>query len=270
MARKDKKTKIRRICAFFASFIVLTSVFAFTCFAQAPQDTINMYDKDTGVYVRYDIYSINNDYHYATFTIDFDVATNGNYPVLDLYCILYDDFFNSDLYVYGDKIACINNFFGEADGSTKYNTTRLLVNFSSNTRSFSKFGSLSLYDIPNQLSSNNFDVSEMSFAFAVAIDNQFYYWQNQIRDLNAEIDTLNDRLESSYNFAYSEGYTQALNDYDAFGEGLFAIFNAPFEFVRNITGFEVFNINLFEILCFFLTIGIGIFLFNKIRRFLPF
>lgn len=63
-----------------------------------------------------------------------------------------------------------------------------------------------------------------------------------------------DNLYEEYLIARSTGYTEALNDYKAFEKGLFAIFNAPFTFVSNITGFEVFGISLVEVVVFILII----------------
>lgn len=76
-------------------------------------------------------------------------------------------------------------------------------------------------------------------------------------------------LYDKYLGAKSEGYTQALNDYEAFEKGLFSIFNAPFVFVQNIVGFEIFGVSLTEVLVFILILCIGYVLLRFIGGALP-
>lgn len=112
-----------------------------------------------------------------------------------------------------------------------------------------------------------------------AANRNYLILSNQFDDLNSAYNTLSDdydslelewgKLYERYLVAESEGYTRALNDYNAFENGLFSIFNAPFVFVQNIVGFEIFGITLIEILMFFLIIGVAFLLIKFIGGALP-
>jgi hypothetical protein len=99
-----------------------------------------------------------------------------------------------------------------------------------------------------------------------SINEQFTFWYNQIQNNQGGYD-------SGYNIGYSEGitvgYTNALNDFDMFERGLFDIFNAPFIFVRNIVGFEIFGITISDVIIGVLLLCLGFVLIKFIGGAIP-
>lgn len=60
------------------------------------------------------------------------------------------------------------------------------------------------------------------------------------------------------------GYSNALNDVDAFQTGLFTIFDAPFQVLREVFSFDLFGINIYSILMVIFTIGLSAFVIRMV------
>lgn len=113
---------------------------------------------------------------------------------------------------------------------------------------------------------SNYDTLQSNYN---TLNNDYNSLQGLYNNLEAENEDLLmawSELYDKYLVAESEGYTRALNDYNAFKKGLFDIFNAPFVFVQNLTGFEIFGITIFDIFAFFILLFLCIFVFLIIRK----
>lgn len=109
------------------------------------------------------------------------------------------------------------------------------------------------------------------------ISYQLFLLQNDYNSKLFEIDTLNtlitdykanisilelelmqtrEEIAETGNYYYNKGYNAGLNDSDVIERGFMQIFNAPMYVLQEMFNFELFGINFYNILKFFLTIGV--------------
>lgn len=239
MVKKIKNNKIiKRALIFISVLVVLCSTLALPVLAQAPDFGDSNFTPST----RYGrtIYCYHNDNLILYLQYDLDreieptVATTGT--------VVFSEYYFNNYYT-GD----VTNDMSILD--MPFNIYGTIINGGTIYQSVTNNVSLSSY-----VSSRNMSQEFLEYIFVYSYENQFTYWEEQLLPTQE---------------AFDRGYTQALNDYNAFEKGLFAIFNAPFVFVQNIVGFEIFGITLTEVLVFILILCIGYIILRFIGGALP-
>lgn len=267
-----EKRKIKtRVLTFVSTFIILCSIFAFSCFAQS--NDYNYIDYGN-YYVTSTVYTPDNSTQsfksLCYLIIQYDSSIVWNVPI-DNITVYYTDYFYNNYYS-GDFESDIEIIL---DNPYLIGALSFVRNGYPNSNpsgySPSLFYEGDLVDAYNEFATiNSFLGVSYDFLynfFELNYNNQFLYWENEIQ--NSYSNGYNEGQTVGYNDGLTVGYTNALNDSDTFIQAIFKIFEAPFVFVQNITGFELFGIRVFDIFSFFIIISVGIFLFNKLRRFLP-
>lgn len=245
MTRKNKRP-FKKALVFASAFIIILMSLTFTIFAQAPNfDSFNNFE-NSRTYRLMEIY----DNGYLLYNIYYD------FTLQDIY-IVFTEYFYQNYYM--NHISTDSNGYTIVDFESLYNSSVdsyfNLYGIYSNGSQISQSGNRNV-NVEDYLSSR-LDIEQFRYVFENGLESQFLYWQNQISDLE------------NNNLQYSKGYTQALEDYNAFESGLYTIFNAPFTFVRNIVGFEVFGITLADILCGVLLLCLGFVLLKFIGGAIP-
>ena len=83
---------------------------------------------------------------------------------------------------------------------------------------------------------------------------------NQIKELQAEVDTLEEALQAGGNEAYMNGFNDGLDSSKVFKNTLITMFSSPTYIFASIFDFELFGINFYQIIKVFITATVVIFL----------
>lgn len=241
MVKKIKNNKIiKRTLIFISVLVVLCTTLALPVLAQAPDVNINYIPGTNRIAKNFYFYDNGN----LTFVVFADYKVDN--VSFNSYSMMFTDYYYNTFYT-----GNIDNDFLAFDSDYTYTSVVITGAYANQTYSGT---SLSDKTVSTALSSRGFTDYDISKMFIESYDNQFLYWEEQLIPVND---------------AFDRGYTQALNDYKAFEKGLFAIFNAPFVFVQNIVGFEIFGITLTEVLVFILILCIGYIILRFIGGALP-
>ena len=218
---REKKNKIFKKALVFSSvFIILLLSCSTIAFAQAPDfDNFDIYNNISSRNHRI-VYCYDSD-NELVFVFTYNVPNSFyNFTFTENY---YYNYYTGDILT---DINVLNTSFKitgiHISGSTPYigNASTTLYNYCS-TRGIT-------------------DNTLINRAFTSSYYDQITYWQ--------------DKIDVGFEF----GYSQAIEDYDLFENGLLSIFNAPFVFVQNIVGFEMFGISLADVVVFILLIGLSV------------
>lgn len=294
---KNKFTK--KALAFASAFIILCSILIIPCFAQAPDVEYSSntnystlvsytYDSDGLIYITMSMYDDSDDFTIAkpltfVFTEHFyNTYYNGDVEI-DFESVDIMDFRHSFYYTTTNYLTNVDGWFDYNDDNNFIDALGIVLDY--------HFGY------------NPWTFSQIRSEFVSSYNNQFLYWENEIEAaesngyddglsvgydegyfngyelgrLNGYQDGLSEGESLGYDLGYNlgfgkgkeagktEGYTNAINDYDYFARGIFTIFSAPFEFVRQLTFFDVFGIAIFPIFAFIILILLGFLIIKFVK-----
>lgn len=251
--------------------IVLTAFVAFsTCLiasAQAPNVEINQSTDYDRLFAT--VYDEQTTDVVMLFYSNIDKSTLST----DTYCVLtenyYDNYFGGDIYditISRFEIVVQTNYGATGGGPSKYYLDTLLNAFNA----FYNF-----YLTPDGVPVSPFTDQHIITSIVYAEQNQFFYWDNKIQNAkdvafdNGFAEGQQTGLQVGYGNGYNDGYNDAISDSDAYLEGLFAVFDAPFVFLENLSSFSIFGITIIDVVTFLLIICFALFIYKVIRRFLP-
>lgn len=200
-----------------------------------------------------------------TFYISIDDTTY----LTKISCVLTENYFNN---YYGSDVDNIvlnrydiiaNTYDTPTTGGAAYFYTDTL------TTAFNSY--YNLYLAPYGVPVSPFTNQDIINAISIAEYNQFTYWENQfqVQFDNGFAEGQQNGLQTGYNNGYNDGYNDAISDSDAYLEGLFAVFDAPFVFLENLSSFSIFGITIIDVVTFLLIVCFALFIYKIIRRFLP-
>ena len=239
--QKTKNRRIRKALVFASVFVILLTAFSSVIFAQAPDFEDIYYIPHVGRYSKI-LYFYEHDTSNLICSVNIDYVVD-NVEISNCNIIFSEYYYNT--YFTGERLSDFTSF------SAIYGDCYMIGLSNTATIQNATFNNTTLYSL---LSPRGFSSALFSQYFNTSYDNQLGYWNY---------------YKSYYDVSYEIGYTHALQNTNAFESALYTIFNAPFVFVKNIIGFEIFGITLVDVLCGALLLCLGFVLLKFIGGAIP-
>lgn len=289
---KNKKNKFFKRVMVISFTLIILCCLAVPCFASYPLNNaygssslpVEAYSNLTYEQIRqiYDYsysYFISNPYIALSYTI----PDSNNVPVYR-YDMLYVYLYISDSYDYDRnfKSFLFSQTFWNICSSEIPNFVDLDVDSAFDSVCSYQFPNLDFYIISEDYTVNlvNEDLYFVQFLsyydseynydlFRESFYQQFYfmnntsealYYYNLYEELESNYsDDISNAYNNGYNNGLSIGYSNALTDTDSFQKCIYTIFDAPFQFLRNVFSFDLFGINIYSIVITIISIALTAF-----------
>lgn len=254
----SKNRSFKRGLTLVLALFILCALLAIPCFAQAP-----IFDRENYPQTECILYAYYNDgssdwTYYPVYIIDvcnWDYSVSST-PTGDVSVVLTERYYT----LYGN------------DSDTIY-SLECYVFARMFTPQYAEFNDTGI--TLNEMSENGYfplaETSLLTSAVSSAFENQFTYWENenQTQYENGFSAGQNEGFTEGKNEGYSEGYTTALEDVDAFERAFVTIFNAPFDFLSNLSDVQLFGVSIFDVVGVILVLALGYLLLRFIGGAIP-